>query len=332
MERRYKYGVVIAVFAALLSFGCNKSPEPEKVAKIAPSLPDSISFTKMALYPEGVDYDAANHRFLVTSLHEGVVGAVTADGSYTPVFQNPAMISAIGLRIDAKRDRVLVCNSDPGASIHTKPESQGKLAGLAAFKLSTGELIKYVDLGALSNGGGHFCNDIALDDDGNTYATDSFSPIIYKIDTNYNASIFVQDKRFAGEGFNLNGIVVKDNYLIVAKDNEGVLFKFPLDDPAKFVEIKVDQNMPGADGLVMKSDGSLLVIANGNTNKVFKLVSDDDWNSAKVTATVDTGPTFTTTGVEVNGSVYVLNARLDVLFNPKTEKHVETFEIKKVNQ
>ena len=328
MERRYRFGVVIAVFALLLSFGCSKSQNADSMA---PALPDNITFTKNALYPEGVDYDAANHRFLVTSLHEGVVGAVTADGTYTPVFQNPAMISAIGIRIDAKRDRVLVCNSDPGASIHTKPESQGKLAGLAAFKLSTGELIKYVDLGGLAQGGGHFCNDIALDSDGNIYATDSFSPIIYKIDGDYNASIFVEDKRFTGEGFNLNGIVVKDNYLIVAKYNEGLLFKFPLNDPAKYSEIKVAQTMPGANGLLMKSDGSLLVIANLDTNKVFKLVSDDNWDSAKVTASVDMGPNFPTTGVEVGSSVYVLNAMLHVLFNPQSEKQVESFEINKIN-
>jgi len=323
--------MAVALLAILMSFGCSKSPESDaKVAKTA-MLPGTISFTKPALYPEGVDYDAAQNRFLVTSLHEGTVGTVSLDGKYMPLFQDPHMVSAIGLRIDAKRDRVLVCNSDPGVSLHTNKETQGKLAGLAAFKLSTGELIKYVDLGALSGGGGHFCNDIALDKDGNIYATDSFSPIVYKIDDNYNASILIQDKRFAGDGFNLNGIVVKDNYLIVAKDNEGVLFKFPLNDPAKFVEINVDQKMPGADGLVMKSDGSLLVIANGNTNKVFKLVSSDDWNSAKITATENTGPNFTTTGVEVNGSVYALNARLDVLFNPKSETQVESFDIKRLN-
>jgi hypothetical protein len=138
------FGVVIAVFAAVMSVGCDKAKDAAKV-----SLPETISFTKAALEPEGVDYDAAKQRFLVTSLHEGVVGAVTADGSYTPVFQDPAMVSAIGIRIDAARDRVLVCNSDPGASLHTKPESQGKLAGLAAFTLSTGKLIQYVDLGGL---------------------------------------------------------------------------------------------------------------------------------------------------------------------------------------
>jgi sugar lactone lactonase YvrE len=326
-----KFGIVLATCAIMLSFGCNKSPESDAMAGKAMALPDTINFTKAALYPEGVEYDAANNRFLVTSLHEGIVGAVKPDGSYAPVFQNPSMISAIGIRIDAKRDRVLVCNSDPGVSIHTNKETQGKLAGLAAFKLSSGELIKYIDLGALSNGGGHFCNDIALAQDGTVYATDSFSPIIYKINSNYNASILIQDKRFEGQGFSLNGIVVKDNALIVAKDNEGVLFRIPLDDPSKFQEVKVDQKMVGADGLVMKPDGSLLVIANANTNKVFKLVSDDGWNSAKVTATEDTGDTFTTTGVEVNGSVYVLNAYLNVLFNPKATKQVDIFTIKKLS-
>jgi sugar lactone lactonase YvrE len=330
MKRHNRIGVAVVVFATMLSFGCNKSPQSTSQAAKSEALPDTISFTKPALYPEGVDYDAANHRFLVTSLHEGIVGTVTPDGNYAPLFQDPHMVSAIGLRIDAKRDRVLVCNSDPGVSLHTSKETQGKLAGLAAFKLSTGELIKYVDLGALSDGGGHFCNDIALDKDGNIYATDSFSPIIYKIDSNYHASILVQDKRFTGQGFNLNGIVVKDNYLIVAKDNSGELFKFPLEDPAKFKEINVGQKLVGADGLVMKSDGSLLVIANANTNKVFRLVSDDDWNSAKITTSVDTKDVFSTTGVEINGSVYILNARLNVLFNPKAEKQIDTFDIKKV--
>ena len=93
------------------------------------------------------------------------------------------MVSAVGLRIDSQRDRVLVCNSDPGVSLHTDKTTQGKLAGLAVFQLSTGKLIKYLDLGGLSSGGNHFCNDIAVDDDGTAYATDSFSPIIYKIST-----------------------------------------------------------------------------------------------------------------------------------------------------
>jgi DNA-binding beta-propeller fold protein YncE len=241
------------------------------------------------------------------------------------------MVSAIGIRVDSARDRVLVCNSDPGVSIHTKKENQGKLAGLAVFQLSTGKLIKYIDLGSLSKDGGHFCNDIALDKTtGVAYATDSFSPIIYKIDADNNASIFLNNDRFVGKGFNLNGIVVKDNYLIVAKYNEGLLFKVPLANPEQFSEISIPQKLVGADGLLWAADGSLIVICNMETNKVFKLTSTDDWASASVVKSVPTGQVFATTGVDINGSIYILHAMLHVLFNPKTTQQIDTFEIHKV--
>jgi len=297
-----------------------------------PMLPDVVSFTRDALYPEGVDYDARGNRFLVTSLHEGTVGTVTPDGHYQVLFEDPNMVSAIGIRIDSARDRVLVCNSDPGVSLHTKKENQGKLAGLAVFHLSTGKLVKYIDLGALSKGGGHFCNDIALNEEtGEAYVTDSFSPIIYKITPNNDASILLQNDAFAGKGFNLNGIVLKDNYLLVAKDNDGVLYKVPLDDPAKFAPVKIADKMVGADGLLWASDGSLIVIANMETNKVFKLTSDDNWASAKIVGSTDTGQVFATTGVDINGSIYVLHAMLHVIFNPKAPEQVKTFEIHKVS-
>jgi hypothetical protein len=334
MHKFVKKLFVVGLFtiATLTLTACNKHEQPTTAKQTSDkTLPDVISFKKLALYPEGLEYDAKSNRFLVTSLHEGTVGTVTPDGHYQVLFQDSHMVSAIGLRIDMMRDRVLVCNSDPGASIHTKKENQGKLAGLAVFQLSTGKLIKYIDLGSLSKDGGHFCNDIALDEKtGTAYATDSFSPIIYKIDAEYNASILLKNDRFIGKGFNLNGIVVKDNYLVVAKDNEGVLFKVPLNDPEKFSEVKIPEKLVGADGLLWASDGSLIVIANANTNKVFKLTSSDNWASAKIVNSVTTGQVFATTGVDINSNIYVLHAMLHILFNPKTKQHVETFEIHKV--
>ena len=339
--------VLVLLTAIILTLsGCGKGKEatpPDKTAMTeaqtsAPAetamtaaqiLPDTVSFKKDALYPEGLEYDAGNNRFLVTSLREGIVGTVTPDGNYNVLFQDSNMVSAIGIRIDKERDRVLVCNSDPGVSMHTKPETQAKLAGLAVFQLSTGNLIKYIDLASLSEGGGHFCNDIALDSDGVAYVTDSFSPIIYKVDTDNNASIFLKNDKFAGEGFGLNGIVVKDDYLLVAKYNDGTLYKFPLNDPQKFSQVTIEGTYPGADGLVWADDGSLILIANATTNKVLKLTSDDNWASAKIAGTVDTGEVFATTGKQINGDIYVLYAMLHVVFNPETKEHVNTFEIHK---
>lgn len=311
---------------------------PTKSEAIAPMNPDVVSFNKAALYPEGIDWDSTNNRFMVTSVHQGLVGTVKDDGTYTVFAQDPRMVSAVGIRIDAGRDRVLVCNSDPGASKYSSPETTGKLAALAVFQLSTGKLVKYINL-AEGIEGSHFCNDIVIDKDGTAYITDSFSTIIYKVTPDYKASVFISDERFSGKAFNLNGIVIKDNYLLVDKFNEGILFKVPLDKPKTFTQVKIDEKFDGADGLLWAPDGSLVLIANDSghggfvpgvtTNKVVKLTSSDNWATAKVVKADDTGDVFATTGVVRDGEVYVVYAMLHVLFNPKTEKHVEEFKIVK---
>lgn len=302
--------------------------------------PNVVSFKSNALYPEGVEWDAKNQRFLVTSIHKGEIGSVKDDGTYWVFAKDPRMASSVGIEIDASRDRVLVCNSDAGASLNSSKETTGKIAALAVFQLSTGNLIQYVDL-AKGLDGGHFCNDIAIDKDGTAYITDSFSPIIYKVDPSYNASVLISDDTFMGKSFNLNGIVVRDNYLLVDKMNSGQLFKIPLDNPKSFNEVMVKDDLEGADGLLWAPDGSLLVIANNNAhvgiaassanNSVIKLSSSDGWRTATVKGKTSTGDVFATTGTVRDGQVYVVHAMLHVLFNPKTEKQIEQFEIHKYN-
>lgn len=324
--------------AIVFAGACSDIKSTVKSEVMTPATPDVVSFKKMALYPEGVDWDAPNKRFMVTSLREGIVGTVTDDGMYTVFAQDPRMVSAIGIRIDQARDRVLVCNADPGASKFTGPETVGKLAALAVFQLSTGKLIKYINL-AEGLDGSHFCNDIVINKDGTAYISDSFSTIIYKVDSNYKASIFLDNKLFSGVGFNLNGLVIKNNYLLIDKFNEGLLFKVPLDNPEAFTQVKINGSFNGADGLLWAPDGTLVMISNDSghagskpakkTDKVFKLTSSDDWASAEVVSEVDTGDVFATTGVVRDGEIYTIYAMLHVLFNPKTEKHIEEFKIVK---
>ncbi len=304
------------------------------------STPDVVKFNSSTLYPEGVGWDATNKRFLVTSIRKGEIGSVKDDGSYWVFAKDSRMVSSVGIKIDEMRDRVLVCNSDPGAAEKSSPATTGKLAALAVFQLSTGRLIKYVDL-AKGLDGGHFCNDIAIDKDGTAYITDSFSPIIYKVDVNYESSVLINDKTFSGKSFNLNGIVVKDDYLIVDKMNSGQLFKIPKNNPGAFTEVKLKKKIFGADGLIWGIDGSLNVIANNNahvgvpastaTNAVIKLSSNDNWASASVIGEADTGDVFATTGTLRNKQIYVMHAMLHILFNPKTKKHLEQFNIVKYN-
>lgn len=324
------YKVFVIVTFSLVFGACSDN----KVSK-APSV---VKFTSSSLYPEGVAWDAAQQHFLVSSLRKGEIGAVKDDGSYRVFANDSRMVSSVGIAIDASRDRFLVCNADPGAAEKSSAKTTGKLAGLAVFKLSTGKLLKYIDL-AEGLSGGHFCNDLTIDRDGSAYITDSFSSVIYKVDADYNSSVFIDNKIFSGKSFNLNGIVVKDNYLLVVKMNTGQLFKVPLDNPDSFNEVKLENEIYGADGLAWDVNGSLIVIANNNayigatpptaTNKVIKLQSTDNWLSASVMGQTDTGDVFATTGTLRDGQLYVMHAMLQVLFNPDTKKHLETFEIRR---
>ena len=69
-------------------------------------------------------------------------------------------------------------------------------------------------------------------------------------------------------------------------------------------------------------------MANLKTNKTLRLTSTDNWTSAEVAGSVDTGDVFATTGVVRDGKIYALYAMLHVLFNPETKTHIEKFEIR----
>ncbi|MES0490247.1 MAG: hypothetical protein ABUK01_09655 [Leptospirales bacterium] len=305
---------ILLIFLGIALINCRNNPE-------------NVWVQQPGLYPEGLERHPGKNQFLVTSLTKGSVGLVNDQGEYSPFIEDERLVSAIGIRVDKKQSRVIVANSDPGVSIRTSAQTKLKLAAVGIYDLKDGSPIAYYELDKLYKGN-HFANDIALDKDGNIYITDSFSPVIYKIDGAGKESIFFTNERFTGKGFNLNGIVAVNNYLIVAKYNEGVLFKIPLENPENFKQIKIDRTFPGADGLAIAKDGSLALIANGSISTVFKLESDDDFVSAKIVATDHYKWRYNTTGIFRCNDFYVLNAELNALFGGKDP--VQKFEIRKV--
>jgi len=330
----------LSLFVGMVSMGESSDKASDKSKKTSDTAPDVVKVNSPAVYPEGVEWDARHNRFLVSSLHKGVVGAVTDDGKYRVIATDTKLIGTVGMELDPIRDRLLVCNSDGGASEKSNKATTGKVAGLAVFKISTGKLIKYVNLVQYKDkDDGHFCNDIAIDKDGTAYITDSFSPVIYKVDRKYKASVLIKDKTFSGPSFNLNGIVIKDDYLLVNKMNSGQLFKIPLKNPKDFNEVKLPEKLEGADGMLWAPDGTLIVIANNNAhvgvkgsavlNSVFRLSSDDGWKTAMIKGKAPTGDVFATTGTIRNGQIYVMHAMLHVLFNPNTKEHLKEFDIVK---
>ncbi len=279
----------------------------------------NIAFNSNELYPEGIAYSQKQDVFFVSSLHFGKIGKVTRKGVYSEFITDNDLVSTIGIHANEKANLLYVCVSDPGVSVTTNAATQMKLAKLIAYDLTTGKRKFVADLGALNKDGGNFANDVDFDTQGNTYVTNSASPIIYKVTPKGIASVFATNDNWKKEGFNLNGIVVHPNgYLIVAQSNTGELYKVSLKNPKEITKITSDI-MLGADGIFMHENNELLVISNSK-KEVYELNSTDNFVSAKTARTATTEMNFPTTGIVVNKKYYVLNAKLDEIFNPKATK------------
>lgn len=279
-----------------------------------------VAFTATEAYPEGVAWSARQGVFLVSSIRHGTVGKVSMDGRYAPFITDEKLVSSIGLALDARRNLLWVANSDIGAAGRSSPATQGRLAAVAAYDADTGERRAYHDLGSLLEGA-HFANDLALDAQGNVYVTDSFAPVIYRIDTAGRATVFVRSELFAGEGFNLNGIVVHpDGYLLVGKYNSGELFRVSLREPHQVERVRLPEALAGADGLVLRSPFRLSVVQNKGADRMVDLVSTDGWRSAAIHREQKSALSFPTTATRVGKVLYVLNARLDTLLDKDAPK------------
>ncbi|GAA4030344.1 SMP-30/gluconolactonase/LRE family protein [Hymenobacter glaciei] len=304
-----RFVLLAALAAGLLGVppGCSKDDDEPVMA--VPN-PEMISVPQAATHPEGIQYDEANKRFIVSSRTKGVLSTVRDDSTFAQLADDPRLISTIGVNLDAGRNRVLVAVSDNGANTtRTTAATLRKRAALAIFNSTSGALLNYVDLGGLRPALNHFANDIAVDKDGNAYVTDSSAPIIYKVDLQGVASVFLENAQFdAGTAFGLNGIVYHpDGYLLVAKANSGTLFKVPIANPGSFTTVAAATglSLTGADGLLL-TDPQTLLLVSGSQRTVYRLSSTDAWATVRSTGTFATGAVSPTTITKRGSDAYVL--------------------------
>jgi hypothetical protein len=138
--------------------------------------------------------------------------------------------------------------------------------------------------------------------DGTVYATNALVPLIYQVDMQGNASIFIADERLfdPASGLGLNGIEYHpDGYIIasltlvagisstVTGQEASALFKIPIDNPAELTHIEVNEWV-FADGIIWQPNGDLVVSGGiyddygGVRFGVFVLHSEDEWQTAAV--------------------------------------------------
>ena len=150
-------------------------------------------------------------------------------------------------------------------SAKTNANTQRKLAGLGVYDLASGAKQRFIRLDRL-NEGFQFCNDIALADDGTLYVTNSFSPVIYRVDTDFEASLLANDERFAVDGFGFNGVALAGRSLLVAHSVNGTLHRVDTES-GELTEVQLSESARYADGLVVLN-ANRVAIAQNEANQI----------------------------------------------------------------
>ena len=289
-------------------------------------LPDLIRVERSGLFPEGLEYDSKNKRFLLGSAAEGTIFWVGDDGSHSAFIEDDDLRSSAGIHIDLANDRLLVVNTDPG--VYTGAAPEGSTASLAAYDLTTAERLFLTDLTELTAGDQQLANDVAVDMQGNAYVTDSLAGVIYKVDLFGKASVFAEDERFANEVAGLTGVEYhSDGFLFAAVSGDGALYKVPLDEPTAVTEVKLKKPLAGAHGMVLRPDGNLVVVT-AEFSTVVALVTGDNWDSAIVASSALTDPEGGATTAAIRGNeVYVVYMHSEAFMRGEQR---DSFEIVRV--
>ncbi|OAY35554.1 uncharacterized protein LOC110627278 [Manihot esculenta] len=250
-----------------------------------------IHFRTPNLYPEGLSYDPSAQHFIVGSLRDRTIHAVSDAGVVETLISDPSLppnTSFAGLAVDSVNNRLL-------AVIH----SLAPLApfnALAAYDLRTRQrlFLSLLPDGDVSSTDRAVANAVTVDFRGNAYVTNSLGNsegnFIWKVNAQGEASIFSRspifnqhpvDRNAPFNNSGLNGIAyVSKGYLLVVQSNTGKMFKVDVEDgTARTVLLNEDLSL--ADGIAMRSDGVVLVVTPVEA-KLWFLKSDDSWGEGVV--------------------------------------------------
>jgi len=269
---------------------------------VTPHFQDEYVLSDPELVPESGFYDPVGRAFYVGSATKGSITRVDADGTETIFFEPmpSSSLRTLGLTIDAEARRLWVCVQDTAS---------GEV-GVWTFDLSTGE--REIDFDLASAAEDSSCNDIALDSEGVAYVSDSANPRVYRANPEDGViSVWADDPLLAPDGgaFGGNGIAVTedDRYVLLSKTFASMmtprLLRIERADPENISGITTTPELEGvADGMSFLDGALYLAIV--NPGEIFRLTSEDGWETATIAATPAVAGTSTVRPAE--GFLYAI--------------------------
>ena len=218
------------------------------------------------------------------------------------------LAGVFGVFADDKSNTLWACSGSfgggpPGGNAPPPPPS-----ALHAFDLKSGAPKgKYVFPTA-----GGFCNDIAVDKNGNAYATDTNNMQVVLLKKGAKELVvWSTDGAFGPKGGVLDGIAVLGDRVITNTLGTSKLWSTPIGKdgkPGASVELKLDTPVERPDGMRSFGKNALLVAEGGGAGKLSKVVLDGD--SGKRTVLKEGFPDGPVAVTVVGTTGYVLEGQL----------------------
>ena len=263
------------------------------------------------LHPEGIAWDGARRRWLVSSVRQRKIVAVDQRGDASDLVRSgqDGLDAALAIGVDSSQGLVWVASAALPQQLGWMPADSGRSAVLA-FDLATGKLRRRVHLPVVA--GGHSVGDLTVLTDGTVYASDTRSPALYRIapaggDT---ARVVVADNPLVRSP---QGLVADGGRLLVADYSHGVLVVDPVTRSVQALPAPPGVTVLGIDGLVRQDQHHLIGVQNGiSPPRIVRLTLSPDSKSITEVTQVDRylpEAGEPTQGVMVEGAfVYLANS------------------------
>jgi sugar lactone lactonase YvrE len=255
-----------------------------------PRCGDGLEVPGAMFFPEGIAR-ADDGTLYVGSLATGEIVSYAAGSGPAATFvaAGGALTNTVGLVHDAARSLLWVCNSNletfMGAQVVGIATADGTVTVSHAFPTGAG-----------------FCNDIALDADGNLFATDSVAQRIIQIPaadalTADSAAVWSEDAMYGvGEGeFGLNGIVVEGGNVYTVIFANGKVFRTPVETDGTagtIEEITPAAALMGPDGIKRLAADTIGVLQNASGTFSSLDVSGSPATVTEISTGLDAPSTF----------------------------------------
>ena len=255
--------------------------------------------------PEGIT-DGTGTTAYVGSLADGAIVSVNVrTGSVDPLAAGATGRVTVGIDYEDGAHRLWAAGGPTGE--------------VRAYDARTGEILETYNVTA------GFLNDVAVTEDA-VYVTDSMIQQLIVVPLPDDGSVPDPDDAFAlpltgdleyVDGFNANGIVASDGWLILVQSNTGLLFRV---DPSTGATETIDlggASVSFGDGLELV--GSTLYVVRNQLGEVLEIRLADAVLSGRVVDTLTPeGVDVPTTAAFIAGRLWLVNARFGTAPGPNT--------------